>query len=140
MIKRLEEFDNTLFFYATSPMSIEIPNEVKIWQQKASEIQSRFDFVIPNYILDEIIEHENSNYKDNLYYLINCAVMNNRITIENAKKIREVYWSRFFYLYSVYTLVEMTKVLLVISMICSIFVDKIGDKNGKGHINLQKFY
>lgn len=91
MIKRLEEFDNTLFFYATSPMSIEIPNEVKIWQQKASEIQSRFDFVIPNYILDEIIEHENSNYKDNLYYLINCAVMNNRITIENAKKIREVY-------------------------------------------------
>lgn len=91
MIKRLEEFDDTLFFYTTSPIPVEIPNEVKIWHQKANHIQSLFDFAIPNYILDEIIEQENSTCKDNLYYLINCAVMNNRITLENAKKIREVY-------------------------------------------------
>ena len=68
-----------------------MPEEVKIWKQKASKIQSHFDFAIPNYILDEIIEHEDSIFKDNLYYLINCAVMNNRITPANARKIREIY-------------------------------------------------
>lgn len=87
---RLEEFDDTMF-NTPSSVEVEVPDEVKIWNKKASEIQSRFDFAIPNYILDEIIEQENSSYKENLYYLINCAVMNNRITIENAKKIREVY-------------------------------------------------
>lgn len=90
-MNRLEEFDEAMFFSTTSSGQVKVPEEVTIWNKKASEIQSRFDFVIPNYILDEIIEQENSSYKDNLYYLINCAVMNNRITIENAKKIREVY-------------------------------------------------
>ena len=88
---RLEEFEDTLLFNTNSSIHIEMPEEVKIWKQKASKIQSRFDFAIPNYILDEIIEHEDSTCKDNLYYLINCAVMNNRITLENARKIREVY-------------------------------------------------
>jgi hypothetical protein len=88
---RLEEFEDTLLFNTNSSIYIEIPDEVKIWNKKASEIQSHFDFSIPNYILDEIIEHEDSTYKDNLYYLINCAVMNSRITLENAKKIRELY-------------------------------------------------
>lgn len=88
---RLEEFEDTLLFNTNSSIPIEMPEEVKIWNQKASKIQSYFDFAIPNYILDEIIEHENSAYKDNLYYLINCAVINNRITLENAKRLREIY-------------------------------------------------
>ena len=88
---RLEEFEDTLLFNTNSSIHIEMPEEVKIWKQKASKIQSHFDFTIPNYILDEIIEHEDSVCKDNLYYLINCAVINNRITLENAKKIREIY-------------------------------------------------
>lgn len=88
---RLEEFEDTLLFNTNSSIHIEMPEEVKIWKQKASKIQSRFDFAIPNYILDEIIEHEDSTCKDNLYYLINCAVMNNRISLENAKRIREIY-------------------------------------------------
>lgn len=88
---RLEELEDTLLFNINSSIRLEMPEEVKIWKQKASKIQSHFDFAIPNYILDEIIEQENNTCKDNLYYLINCAVMNNRITLENAKKIREVY-------------------------------------------------
>lgn len=90
-MNRLEEFEDAMFFNITPSVQVKVPDEVKSWNKKASEIQARFDFVIPNYILDEIIEQEDSAYKDNLYYLINCAVMNNRITIENAKKIREVY-------------------------------------------------
>ena len=88
---RLEEFEDTMFFNTNPSIHVKVPDEVKIWNKKAVEIQSRFDFAIPNYILDEIIEHENNSYKDNLYCLINCAVMNNSITSENAKKIREVY-------------------------------------------------
>jgi len=88
---RLEEFDNALLFSSTSSIQVEVPNEVKIWNKKANEIQAHFNFAIPNYILDEIIEHENNSYKDNLYCLINCAVMNSSITPENAKKIREIY-------------------------------------------------
>lgn len=90
-MNRLEEFEDAMFFNTTPSFQVKVPDEVKSWNKKASEIQARFDFAIPNYILDEIIEQGDSTYKDNLYYLINCAVMNNRITIENAKKIREVY-------------------------------------------------
>ncbi|MCI9087357.1 MAG: hypothetical protein HFJ32_02210 [Clostridia bacterium] len=88
---RLEELEDTLLFNIDLSIRIEMPIEAKIWKEKASKIQSHFDFAIPNYILDEIIEHENNSYKDNLYCLINCAVMNNRITLENARKIREIY-------------------------------------------------
>lgn len=88
---RLDEFDNFMFFNKNLSTLAKVPEEIKIWHQKANRIQACFDFTIPNYILDEIIELENSSCKDNLYYLINCAVLNNRITLENAKKIREIY-------------------------------------------------
>lgn len=70
---------------------IDLQNEIKNWNLKASEIQSNFDFIIPNYILDEIIEQQYCHNKDNLYALINCAVINGNITLENAKKIKEIY-------------------------------------------------
>lgn len=72
---------------------VDLQNKSEEWNKKAAEIQLQFDFTIPNYILDEIIEQENNKYKnkDNLYYLINCAVLNNSLTEENAKKLREIY-------------------------------------------------
>lgn len=87
----LEDIDDAIFFDTIKSPIVDFPEEIKIWNKKASEVQSRFDFAIPNYIIDEIIEQENSTYKDNLYCLINCAVMNDRMTAENAKKIREFY-------------------------------------------------
>ena len=88
---RLEEIENDIIFSTIESPIIDLPDDIKIWNQKANEVQAHFDFAIPNYILDEIIEQENSSCKNNLYCLINCAVMNNRITLENAKKIRELY-------------------------------------------------
>lgn len=87
----LENIDNAIFLSEVQSLMVDLPDEINIWNKKASEVQARFNFTIPNYILDEIIEQENSSYKDNLYCLINCAVMNHSITSENAKKIRELY-------------------------------------------------
>ena len=45
---RLEEFENTLLFNTNSSIHIEMPEEVKVWNQKASKIQSHFDFILSN--------------------------------------------------------------------------------------------
>lgn len=62
------------------------------WNQKAKEIQSKFDFILPNYIIDEIIENEEKKTYFNLYCLINCAVINGTISQNNEKRLKEVYY------------------------------------------------
>lgn len=61
------------------------------WNQKANEIQSKFDFILPNYIIDEIIENEENKAYFNLYCLINCAVINGTISKDNEKILKQVY-------------------------------------------------
>lgn len=70
---------------------VDLQNSILEWNQKAKEIQSHFDFDVPMYIIDEIIEKEDCVNHENLYCLINCAVMNGKISQENARKIKEVY-------------------------------------------------
>lgn len=71
----------------------DLKSKITQWEEKAKKIQSRFEFIIPSYIIDEIIEKGTSIYQDheNLYYLINCAVLNNRITNKDAKRLKEIY-------------------------------------------------
>ena len=66
----------------------EIINNRKI---KANEIQSNFSFVIPEYLIDEIIEKENAKNYGNLHALINLATLNGRITEENAISLKKYY-------------------------------------------------
>ena len=68
-----------------------LQNEISYWNQKAMKIQSKFDFVLPNYIIDEIVECEEKNDFYNLHYLINCAVVNGKISADNGKKIKQIY-------------------------------------------------
>lgn len=69
-----------------------LKNDVDSWNKKAIKIQKKFDFLIPNYIIDEILEDmdTSADYK-NLYLLINCAVFNNKLTFENGEKIKKIY-------------------------------------------------
>ena len=72
---------------------IALQNRIREWKEKAKIIQSQFDFYVPEYVMDEIIEKGDSIYHnyDNLYCLINCAVLNKRISPKNANKIKEPY-------------------------------------------------
>ena len=73
-------------------------NEIEIlekkiyeWDTKSSQIQSKFKFIIPNYIIDEIIENEEKKDYLNLHYLVNCAVINGRISETEGNIIKQAY-------------------------------------------------
>lgn len=75
----------------SSTKILELQTQIDTWKKNANEIQSSFDFDIPNYILDELIKkrkHLNCSH-DNLYYLLNCAVMNGKLSRTNANKIKK---------------------------------------------------
>lgn len=56
---------------------------------ECNKIQNKYDFVIPKYILVELIK---PNYdKIDLCYLVNMAVINERFTEEEGKILKERY-------------------------------------------------
>ena len=69
----------------------ELKKQIELWNKKATFIQSQFDFIIPNYIIDEIISNEYSKNYSNLHYLINAAVVNKRLTKNNGNILKELY-------------------------------------------------
>ena len=75
----------------TKSESIRLQQDLSTRNEKANKIQSNFNFHIPDYIIDEIIESEESKSFVNLHYLINCALLNKRISENNAKMIKQVY-------------------------------------------------
>ena len=69
----------------------ELKNKVLEWNNKAKIIRDNFNFFIPNYIIDEIILCEKNKDYINLYYLINCAVLNNKISKSNGLLLKKEY-------------------------------------------------
>ena len=69
----------------------ELKKQIEIWNKKATFIQSQFDFIIPNYIIDEIISNEYSKNYSNLHYLINAAVVNKKLTKKNGNILKKLY-------------------------------------------------
>ena len=55
------------------------------------KIESSFDFKIPSYLIDEIIECNEDDDFDNLNYMINCAVVNGSLSKENSKILKKTY-------------------------------------------------
>ncbi len=68
-----------------------LQNKILEWNQKAIKIQRKFDFILPNYIIDEIVENEEKKDYCNLNYLVNCAVVNGKISENNGKIIKRIY-------------------------------------------------
>ena len=66
-------------------------NKINEWEQKSNELQEKFNFPLPDYIVDEILESEKNKNFVNLHYLINCAVINNRMTEKNAIILKQTY-------------------------------------------------
>lgn len=55
------------------------------------EIQKKFEFIIPNYVLEEIVDTQSKHQKTNLSAIINLAKINKRLTEEQANKLKEAY-------------------------------------------------
>lgn len=69
-----------------------VKKEIKIQEmiiQRSKEIQSRYNFEIPNYVLDEWYYAEKDNNFYNVIGLLNLAKMNNRISQENVSRLKE---------------------------------------------------
>lgn len=65
-------------------------NKIQKKYRLAEKIQNELKLKIPMYIIEEIIEKSNNNSKINkLDYLINMAIINNRLTESDAKKIKK---------------------------------------------------
>lgn len=68
-----------------------LQNKISEWNEIAIKIQANFSFILPNYIIDEIIENQEKQDYINLHYLVNCAVINGRISENNGKMIKQLY-------------------------------------------------
>ena len=68
---------------------IEMQNIIDERQRKSEKLQSKFNFKIPNYVIEELIK-DNKNY-DILNSMIGIAVVNGRLSREQAKILRKLY-------------------------------------------------
>ena len=66
-------------------------DKIATWNAKADKIRKQFDFFIPNYLIDEIIEKEIEKNYSNLHCLCNMAFICGRITKEESQMIKKVY-------------------------------------------------
>ena len=57
--------------------------------QRSKEIQSKYEFEIPNYVLDEWCYAEKHNNFNNVIGLLNLAKTSNRISLENANRLKQ---------------------------------------------------
>ncbi len=69
--------------------------------KRGKEIQRKYTFEIPDYVLHEIVEKE-ENSNDNIIALINLATVNNKILLENAKILKRDVKTRKVYSYLYY--------------------------------------
>lgn len=65
----------------------ELNEIVKQYKNRAFKFQKNFNFVIPDYVLDEIITYPNS--KSNIICLAKLALLNERIKKEDYEKLVE---------------------------------------------------
>lgn len=68
-----------------------LQSKVNLWNEKAAKIQTQFNFILPSYLIDEIIDQEHCKNYSNLYSLINLAVLTNKLSKENGKILKRAY-------------------------------------------------
>ncbi len=86
---KLDKYSN---FYKKQSEIKDLQNKLNIFNQEKKNIQSKFDFNIPDYLIDEIIESHSNKIYNNLQYLINCAIINGKISKENGYMLKKVYY------------------------------------------------
>lgn len=64
-------------------------NMQEMINQRSKEIQSKYEFEIADYVLDEWCYAEKHNNFNNVIELINLARINNRISLENSNRLKQ---------------------------------------------------
>lgn len=91
MFKRLFNFAKSQNSLETIVELSKLQETLAIKEEKTNKIKEKFNFSLPDYIIEEIIENEKTKNYINLHYLINCAVVNERISVSNAKLLKQIY-------------------------------------------------
>lgn len=68
-----------------------LKQKIELLERERKKIQDNFEFKIPKYVLDEIIESKGRILKDNLNAIINLAKVNDRLTLEEADILKKQY-------------------------------------------------
>lgn len=68
-----------------------LEEKLNMWNCKAKKIREEFDFFIPNYLIDEIIEKEIEQNYNNLHCLCNMAYICGRISQQECDTIKNKY-------------------------------------------------
>ncbi len=68
-----------------------LKQKIEQLEVQREKIQNRFNFKIPVYVLDEIVESNDRVIKDNLNAIINLARVNDRISLKEAEILKEHY-------------------------------------------------
>lgn len=69
----------------------DLQSQLNFFNSEKNKLQSQFDFIVPDYIIDEILETYKQDFFTNLNALINCAVVSGELSKENAIALKECY-------------------------------------------------
>lgn len=94
VLKKVKSKHRNLDYSQISKIQIEtksLQNKLDTFNKEKEIIQSRFNFIIPDYLIDEIIESNTTKIYHNLNCLINCAIINGTLSKENGSILKQAY-------------------------------------------------
>lgn len=94
VLKKVKSKHRNLDYSQISKIQIEtknLQNKLDKFNKEKKIIQSRFNFIIPDYLIDEIIESNTTKIYHNLNCLINCAIVNGTLSKENGSILKQAY-------------------------------------------------
>lgn len=92
--------------YATTSV-VEVNETIKEFENLKRKLENYFDFEIVDYIISDILEGENYNH---VCLMISLAVVNNRISVENANILKNKL-KEMLEINSVYDKLDINKVI-----------------------------
>lgn len=94
VLKKVKSKHRNLDYSQISKIQIEtknLQNKLDAFNKEKEIIQNQFNFIIPDYLIDEIIESNTTKIYLNLNYLINCAIINGTLSKENGLILKQAY-------------------------------------------------
>lgn len=94
VLKKIKTKQKSLDYSQISKIQIEtknLQNKLDKFDKEKEIIQNQFNFIIPDYLIDEIIESNTTKIYRNLNCLINCAIINGTLSKENGSILKQAY-------------------------------------------------